>query len=60
MNIFYPHWGYDLELYPRTSTIKKGRELLTYFDAIIGHHTHAPQPITSVSINDKEPIKLLA
>ena len=49
MNIFYPHWGYDLELYPRFPLIKIAQKFLHHFDAIVGHHTHSPEPITSVS-----------
>lgn len=48
--ILYPHWGYELELFPRPATVKKGKELSKYFDAIIGHHSHIPQPITKVSV----------
>lgn len=43
--ILYPHWGYEIELYPRISIIKQGKDLLDDFDAIIGHHSHCPQPI---------------
>jgi len=49
MNIFYPHWGYDLELYPRLPLIKVAQKFLQHFDAIVGHHTHSPEPIISVS-----------
>jgi poly-gamma-glutamate capsule biosynthesis protein CapA/YwtB (metallophosphatase superfamily) len=45
-NILYPHWGYELELYPRIETIDKGKVLIQTFDVIIGHHSHIPQPIT--------------
>lgn len=51
MNILYPHWGYDLELYPRLPTIERAENYLLDFNAIVGHHSHAPQPITSVSPN---------
>jgi len=47
-NILYPHWGYEMELFPRSSTIAAGREWLKHFDAIIGHHSHTPQPIASL------------
>ncbi len=59
MNIFYPHWGYELELYPRKEIIQKGNELIKSYDAIIGTHSHTPQPISSVKTNSG-PTKLLA
>jgi len=49
--ILYPHWGYELELFPREETIKNAKKYLKMFDCIIGHHSHTPQPITK--INDK-------
>ena len=45
-NLFFPHWGYEYELYPRKNIMRKAKELLKDFDAIIGHHTHVPQPVT--------------
>ncbi len=60
MNILYPHWGYDLELYPRLPIIELAKQYLLDFDAIIGHHTHAPQPITISKINDDNLTKLCA
>jgi hypothetical protein len=48
-NIIYPHWGYELELDPRTITIKKGKALLDKFDVVIGQHSHCPQPISYYS-----------
>ncbi|MFX0077217.1 MAG: CapA family protein [Candidatus Hermodarchaeota archaeon] len=45
-NLLFPHWGYEMELYPRMETIKQGKELLNKFDAIIGHHSHNPQPVS--------------
>jgi hypothetical protein len=46
-NIFYPHWGYELEWFPRRETVALGRRLLANCDAVIGHHPHTPQPVTS-------------
>ncbi len=60
MNILCPHWGYDLELYPRAFVIKKANEFLREFDAIIGHHSHCPQPVTQKSNEKGSPTKLLA
>ncbi|MFX1420263.1 MAG: CapA family protein [Promethearchaeota archaeon] len=51
-NILFPHWGYELELYPRIGIINQGRDLLSKFDALIGHHTHCPQPISFFNIKN--------
>ena len=51
LNILYPHWGYDLELFPRPETVSLAKELILNFDAIIGHHAHTPQPVTIVNSN---------
>ena len=45
-NILFPHWGYELELYPRIETINHGRIILDKFDLLIGHHSHCPQPLS--------------
>ena len=50
-NILYPHWSYELELNPRPKIVDIGNETIKKFDAIIGHHSHCPQPI-SVFNND--------
>lgn len=52
--ILYPHWGYEMQLYPDPRQIEFGKELLTKWDMILGHHSHCPQPV----IQDKG--KLLA
>ena len=46
-NLLYPHWGYELEHYPRNETIESAVNFLekSQIDAIIGHHSHCPQPI---------------
>ncbi len=46
-NILYPHWSYELELYPRPKTVEIGNQLIKKFDAIVGHHSHCPQPIST-------------
>ncbi|MFX1363548.1 MAG: CapA family protein [Promethearchaeota archaeon] len=51
-NILFPHWGYELELFPRIGTINHGRIMLDKFDALIGHHSHCPQPISFFPINN--------
>ncbi|MHA1673428.1 MAG: CapA family protein [Promethearchaeota archaeon] len=50
-NILYPHWSYELELYPRPKTVEIGQNMIKKFDAIVGHHSHCPQPI-STTFND--------
>jgi Bacterial capsule synthesis protein PGA_cap len=50
-NILYPHWGYELELYPRPETIEQGNKFIQRFDAVIGHHSHIPQPLTQADHN---------
>jgi len=45
-NLLYPHWGFELELYPRPSLVDQMQHWLTQFDAVIGHHSHTPQPLT--------------
>lgn len=50
-NIIYPHWGYELEMYPRIRTIKKGKTLLSRFNAVVGQHSHYPQPVSYYSNN---------
>ena len=45
-NLLYPHWGYELEVYPRTELTGMMADWLTRFDAVVGHHSHTPQPIT--------------
>jgi len=45
-NLLFPHWGYEMELYPRIEIIKKGKDLLSKFDALVGHHSHCPQPVS--------------
>lgn len=45
-NLLFPHWGHELELYPRPKVINKAKMWIKKFDAIVGHHGHTPQPIT--------------
>jgi len=46
-NILFPHFGYEFELHPRPKMIDLAKGLLKDFDAVIGHHPHCPQPITT-------------
>lgn len=45
-NVLFPHWGYELELYPRLPQVRTMQRWLESFDAVLGHHSHTPQPIT--------------
>lgn len=40
--ILYPHWCYELELYPNREQVVRAGELLETFDLIVGHHAHCP------------------
>jgi hypothetical protein len=46
LNILYPHWGFELELYPRKEFYSLAMEKLKDWDTIIGHHSHIPGPVT--------------
>jgi len=46
-NILYAHFGYEHELFPRPKTVKMAKQLLHTFDAVIGHHSHCPQPVNA-------------
>ncbi|HUT81590.1 MAG TPA: CapA family protein [Candidatus Bathyarchaeia archaeon] len=48
-NIFYPHWGYELQLYPHPCQVEYSKMMLKKWDMIVGHHTHNPQPVTELS-----------
>jgi poly-gamma-glutamate capsule biosynthesis protein CapA/YwtB (metallophosphatase superfamily) len=47
MNILFPHWGHEMELYPRPKQIEQAKQLLLKWDMIVGHHSHCPQPIVA-------------
>jgi len=57
-NVAYPHWGFELERFPRQSTVQEGMRLMKHYDAIIGHHSHVPQPVMSCRMGDT--MKLIA
>ena len=44
--IAYPHWGYELETFPRPEIVQTGGRLLQSYSAVLGHHSHVPQPFT--------------
>ena len=48
INIFYPHWGYEFQLFPRPEQLNAATKWLQNWDAIIGHHSHNPQPVTTL------------
>ena len=43
--VFYPHWGYEMELQPRPALLDLGERLLERADALVGHHSHVPQAV---------------
>ncbi|MGD9015256.1 MAG: CapA family protein, partial [Candidatus Omnitrophota bacterium] len=49
-NFLYPHFGYEFELYPRPQIVEMVKSMIQEFDAIIGHHTHCPQPVSAESV----------
>ena len=57
-SIAFPHWGYELELFPRPIIVQTGEQLLHRYDALLGHHSHVPQPLTAFKYLDK--VKLMA
>jgi hypothetical protein len=57
-NIAYPHWGYELELFPRPTIVLAGQRLLQTYGAVLGHHSHVPQPLAALQHDDTT--KLLA
>jgi hypothetical protein len=46
-NIFCPHMGYELELYPRPEMAALAKNMAGSFDAVIAGHPHCPQPVTA-------------
>lgn len=58
-NLFYPHWGHEMECYPRGETVDWGLQWLDQTaGAVIGHHSHTPQPIQLCNVGGRT--KLLA
>ncbi|MHA1730514.1 MAG: CapA family protein [Promethearchaeota archaeon] len=49
-NIYCPHWGFELEPWPRPSMVQLADDLLDNWDLIFAHHTHVPQPITKFEV----------
>lgn len=45
-NIFMPHWGYEMHLYPQQQQITLYKNVVPdIYDSIIGNHSHVPQQI---------------
>lgn len=60
-NILFPHWGYELEIYPRRSMLRKAAAWSRQgFDAIIAHHGHVPRAIYSSAPAVDQPRTLIA
>lgn len=57
-NLLFPHWGYEMQLYPKTRQIREARALLAAWDMIVGHHSHCPQPAEAHRIDGND--RLLA
>jgi hypothetical protein len=51
-NIAYPHWGYELEMFPRREIVRAGGDLLQTYGAVLGHHSHVPQPLAAIPHGD--------
>ncbi|MFK8103187.1 MAG: CapA family protein [Saprospiraceae bacterium] len=49
-----PHWGYEMMGFANPKQIKQGKKLLAKWDAIIGHHAHVPQQVSSYALGEKE------
>lgn len=56
-NAFFPHFGYELDLFPRLSVVEQMNQWLKHFDAVVGHHSHNPQPL--VAHTDEKGIRRL-
>lgn len=48
-NLLFPHWAYETECYPRSCAVQQMHSWLQTFDAVAGHHSHTPQPVTVVT-----------
>jgi hypothetical protein len=60
-NILFPHWGYELELYPRRSMMRKSKSWIDQgFDVVIAHHGHTPRAIYAVENKRGGPSTLVA
>ena len=53
-NILYPHWGNELESFPRPTQVDRAKELIRTWDMIVGHHPHVPQPVTAYPVGQHQ------
>jgi Bacterial capsule synthesis protein PGA_cap len=44
--VLCPHWGHELEAFPRPDQVQRANRLLERWDMIVGHHSHCPQPVS--------------
>lgn len=44
--VLCPHWGHELEAFPRPAQVRRAHRQLARWDMVVGHHSHCPQPIT--------------
>lgn len=45
LHVAFPHWGYEHERRPRD---RQRRRLPDGYDAVVGHHSHLPQPVERI------------
>jgi hypothetical protein len=45
IEVLYPHWGHEFELYPRPDMVSMAQKFHKRFSVILGHHSHTPQPL---------------
>jgi hypothetical protein len=50
--IFYPCWGYELQVYPNPAQIATAEQLLKRWNMIVGFHSHCPQPLCGYGTDD--------
>jgi hypothetical protein len=55
-NVLFPHWGYEMQLFPEMEQKRLAYNLLEKWDAIIGHHPHCIQPIDIYRTTNKQKI----
>jgi len=60
LNLLFPHWGFELELNPRRSMVRKARAWLAKgFNAIVAHHGHTPRALYAEPGRDFGPAALV-
>ena len=57
-SVLCPHWGHELRLYPDPHQIRMSEILLSSWDMIVGHHSHTPQPVVALPLEDN--VKVVA